>query len=384
MKKINIFNRNIDLPSYRHMPVSRGIVENRHTAEARCPGIAIAMTCPAGDFSSQGDEKHNVCDASFCIRKNQIPAFAGMTAKICGITMIVIAALFAVPAFADPTAQELLDQKTVTSKYYVDTTKQDKITTDDVLLGLDGKKEEIYVPALVTTDAKEDGGLAGYAFGIVGSGDLGALEWGMSELLSESVTDPDALVPTVRVVADAISDATATLSWGLYNTNATNAYSITFGDNTGIGGTADWPSADATKLIDGTALAQGLALKQNIIAAGTSGNVVTYTGTAGLVGSVAVASTETYNNQNQLTNGSNIANVQLVSTKQDKMTCAGYVPGHENDINYCWLYGDVQVAAAAAPSCIAKGDVCDPNNPNCCSGLSCYAPKGSLENICFE
>ena len=68
MKKINIFNRNIDLPSYRHMPVSRGIVENRHTAEARCPGIAIAMTCPAGDFSSQGDEKHNVCDASFCIR----------------------------------------------------------------------------------------------------------------------------------------------------------------------------------------------------------------------------------------------------------------------------------------------------------------------------
>ena len=57
MKKINIFNRNIDLPSYRHMSVSRGIVENRHTAEARCPGIAIAMTCPAGDFSSQSGEK---------------------------------------------------------------------------------------------------------------------------------------------------------------------------------------------------------------------------------------------------------------------------------------------------------------------------------------
>ena len=88
------------------------------------------------------------------------------------ITTSIIAAVFAMPAVADPTAQELLDQKTVTSKYYVDTTKQDKITTDDVLLGLDGKKEEIYIPALVTTDAKEDGGLAGYAFGIVGSGDV--------------------------------------------------------------------------------------------------------------------------------------------------------------------------------------------------------------------
>ena len=230
------------------------------------------------------------------------------------ITTSLIAALFAVPAFADPTAQELLDQKTVTSKYYVDTTKQDIIPTDDVLLGLDGKKEEIYVPALVTTDAKEDGGLAGYAFGIVGSGDLGDLEWGMSELLSESVTDPDALVPTVRVVADAISD--------------------------------------------------GLALKQNKIDAGISGNVVTYTGTAGQVGSANVASDALYSN-NTLYNGSDVANIAAVETKQDKMTCAGYLAGHENDEDYCWLYS----VAETRQTCTPNSQSCDPSNNTCCSGF---------------
>ena len=213
MRKINLFNRNTNLPSYRRKPVSRGIVENRHTAEARClgqakrglapqeifhcetmkninvcdasfcirknwipafagmtgkvrgvvenrhtaearcPGIAIAMTCPAGDFSSQGDEKHNVCDASFCIRKNWIPAFAGMTAKICGITMIVIAALFAVPAMA---THDEIDQKTVTSKYYVDqelATKQDKMTCAGYLAGHENDEDYcwLYNVAPVTT-----------------------------------------------------------------------------------------------------------------------------------------------------------------------------------------------------------------------------------------
>ena len=197
----------------------------------------------------------------------------------------------------------------------------------------------------------------------------------MSELLSESVADPDALVPTVSVVADAISDATATLSWGQYNTNATNAYSITFGDSVGLGSNNDWPSADATKLINGTALAKGLALKQNIIAAGTAGKVVTYTGTAGRVGSANVASDALYSN-NSLYNGSDIANIAAVETKQDKMTCAGYVSGHENDEDYCWLYS-VAETRTEAPSCRTKGQSCGGSNGDCCSGLSCSGPVGA-------
>ncbi len=73
------------------------------------------------------------------------------------------------------------------------------------------------------------------------------------------------------------------------------------------------------------------------INAGTAGNVVTYTGTAGTVGSVAVSSTEDYNQQNELTNGSNLANVQLVSTKQNKMACAGWDSETHTD-EHCWLW----------------------------------------------
>ena len=61
-------------------------------------------------------------------RDDKIPLFSGMTGKICGMTMIVIAALFiTLPSFATPTAT---DRKTVSSKAYVDTNvelKQPKI-----------------------------------------------------------------------------------------------------------------------------------------------------------------------------------------------------------------------------------------------------------------
>ena len=369
MKKINIFNRNIDLPSYRHMPVSRGIVENRHTAEARCPGQAKRGLAPQEIFHCETMKNINVCDASFCIRKNRIPAFAGMTA-------IIIAALFAVPAMA---TQDEIDQKTVTSKYYVDqelATKQNTITTDKILFH-DGKGKEtsIYVPAIVATNATGTA-LNGNTIGVLDyTASTQSVNGQNFDLTDYSDQKYDDFIPTVRAVAQALNriynyTTNYDLNFNSAETTATNNYSVSFSGQNG-----NWPQNDYDKFVKGPALADGLALKQNKIDAGTAGNVVTYTGTAGSVGSVAVASTETYNNQNQLTNGSNIANVQLVSTKQDKMTCAGYVPGHENDINYCWLYGDVQVAAAAAPSCVEVGSTCDQNNP-CCSGLSCMPSKG--------
>ena len=335
MKKINLFSRNTDSPSYRRMPVSRGIVENRHTAEARCPGIAIAMTCPAGDFSSQGDEKHNVCDASFCIRKNWIPAFAGMT-------MIVIAALFATPSFAEPTE---LDKKTVASKAYVDT-KQDKITTG--LVEFDDNPE-FMLPAITTYDSTS--GLVSNKIGILdyetiadGEGSLGAY----SDVNYEN-GEMDNFVPTVRAVANDLENiwsnmpsSWSALSWDVNNdnganrTNAINAYNSIFGNSTN-----QW-AGSSTDLINGQFLAKSLALKQNKIPAGTVGNVVTYTGTAGTVSSRGVyndPSSAYFDNPNindneLITVNAAAAIVDYVDARTPEITCAGVEPG----TNECWLW----------------------------------------------
>ena len=80
---------------------------------------------------------------------------------------------------------------------------------------------------------------------------------------------------------------------------------------------------------------------------GTTGTVVTYNGTNQQTGvqeftETAISGTATYDDNDQLTNGNNIANVSLVeteiATRQKKRTCAGYEPGHENEADYCWLW----------------------------------------------
>ena len=58
---------------------------------------------------------------------------------------------------------------------------------------------------------------------------------------------------------------------------------------------------------------------------------------------------------------------QELATKQDKMTCAGYVSGHENDDDYCWLYS-LEEPQAPAPSCLAGGEPCGGDDSLCCSG----------------
>jgi len=294
------------------------------------------------------------------------------------ITTSLIAAVVAMPAFADPTAQELLDQKTVTSKYYVDTTKQDKITTDKVLFFEDkNPSANVYVPALVLTNAAGTA-LNGNTVGVLDRGTLSSVfNTNLNSFYTAATYDN--FVPTVRAVATELSSIWTslnnTLSWTSTETSAVNAYDTDF--NKGM-----WPSDDSTKYITGSSLAYGLALKQNKIVAGKAGDVVTYTGTEGQVGSTAVSSAATYNGTT-LTNGNDIANIAAVETavaavetaKQDKMTCAGYVPGHENDIDYCWLYGDIQVAAAAAPTCVSENGACG-SGIICCSGLTCSDPNG--------
>ena len=287
------------------------------------------------------------------------------------ITTSLIAALFAVPAFADPTAQELLDQKTVTSKYYVDTTKQDIIPTDKVLLlEADGKDilEDIYVPALVLTNSAGTI-LNGNTVGMLDQGTLTSVfgSSSSSQIRNYTAATYDSFVPTVRAVANELSSIWTklidTLEWTSTETSAVNAYDTDFG-NKGM-----WPSTDETKYITGSSLAQGLALKQNIIAAGTSGNVVTYTGTAGQVGSVGVYNgSQAYNSS---TDSGKLATAGFVETKQEKLTCAGYLAGHENDDDYCWLYS-LESSQSAAPSCLAYGEGL-PKGADaslvCCSGV---------------
>ncbi len=386
MKKINLFNRNTNSPSYRRRPVSRGIVENRHTAEARCPGIAIAMTCPAGDFSSQGDEKHNVCDASFCIRKNWIPAFAGMT-------MIAIAALFATPSFAEPTE---LDKKTVASKAYVDT-KQDKITTGLVEFNDD---PDYMLPAITTYDSTS--GLVANKIGILDwqtADDVGGFLENFSYEGGGYGSEMDNYVPTVRAVAESLSDLLnvkqdkLSLLW----TSTTNPYNmasmggetidltttpgivdhryITAGgsqpltkksgaDNvilyingtktlaqyqtSNFGGTGDGATTNQN-YIKGALVSLELlkdvysALHneiQNATPTGTPGNVAMYDASTGALGDgVATYSGATAQNPYNATNdAAKIATAAAVETKQTKRVCAGYEPGHENAPDYCWLW----------------------------------------------
>ena len=256
------------------------------------------------------------------------------------ITTSLIAALFAVPAMA---TQEETDQKTVTSKYYVDqelATKQDTITTGLVDYTEPEDTIDYDLPALVSYDSTS--GLTGNKIGVLGYGQ-GGLNIGYAELgnLDDDAETAylDNLVPTVRAVA--------------------NEFSLTYDEINAIIG-------------DITTINTTIETKQNEIDAGTAGNVVTYTGTAGQVGSANVASDALYSN-NTLYNGSDVANIAAVETKQDKMTCAGYLAGHENDEDYCWLYS----VAETRTTCTAANQTCDPNNNTCCSGICMPGKTGN-------
>ena len=234
----------------------------------------------------------------------------------------LIAALFATPSFAAPTE---LDKKTVASKAYVDT-KQDIIETGLVDYYSIGDDETYQVPSLLSYDSTN--GLTGTQIGILNWGYISNDGW--NELTGSEM---DNFVPTVRAVANSLDR----LFWGGGEASAVNAYSTTFDpSSTHVDG--NWPYQGGTKLVTGRFLAYSLALKQNKIPAGTAGNVVTYSGTAGTVGSVATANAPTYNETTGvLENGTNIATIAAVDTRQKKMTCAGWDSETHTD-EHCWLW----------------------------------------------
>ncbi|MBQ6027723.1 MAG: hypothetical protein IJL21_04205 [Alphaproteobacteria bacterium] len=387
MKKINIFNRNTNSPSYRRMPVSRG-------------------------FNRGGG----------------IPLFSGMTA-------VIFALFVATPSFAEPTE---LDKKTVASKAYVDT-KQDIIETGSMTFNVPEAGSDYTVSNMLIFSGGN--GITGTQIGLIDSSDilaiyedLGVTDYDILDLRGSGVSDAtlSRLVPTVK----ALSDALTPLSWdSTKDTKAINAYYTTFGTDTN-----NW-AGNGADLINGRFLAKSLALKQNKIAksgyyyntsgtltaygnssatngwlhagvkgtglvtktategvvgerkifeatdvanyhatgltriqqdiqdisiptvgammtaianganaalpTGTTGTVVTYNGVNAETGvqeftETAISGTATYDDNDQLTNGNNIANVSLVeteiATRQKKRTCAGYEPGHENEADYCWLW----------------------------------------------
>ena len=236
----------------------RGIVENRHTAEARCPGQAKRGLALQEIFHCETMKNINVCDAvtAPAIRRaGWVPAFAGMT-------IIVIAALFATPSFAEPTE---LDKKTVASKAYVDT-KQDIIETDLVSYYSIADAETRQVPSLVSYDSTN--GLNGNQIGILDYENIYNDGWrGLTG------SEMDNFVPTVR----AVSNAVAQLNWYDSNSNALNAYREAF---TNDGANNTWVG-NGEYLINGRFLAKSLALKQNKIAKSgyyynTSGTLTAY------------------------------------------------------------------------------------------------------------
>ena len=256
MKKINLFNRNTNLPSYRGAGPSKNVPSFRGNAESpRC------------------------CRELVCGKTDGIPLFSGMTA-------VIFALFIATPSFAEPTE---LDKKTVASKAYVDT-KQDIIQTGNILFYDDvGTENDLYVPGLVAYDSST-GSLKGNQIGILDQETI-ADDEGRLYMYSDVNYDNgemDNFVPTVRAVADDLQHIWenmpfwTTLSWVLNNdnganrTNAINAYSTTFANN----GTNTWAES-STNLINGQFLANSLALKQNKISKSgyyynTSGTLTAY------------------------------------------------------------------------------------------------------------
>ncbi len=120
----------------------------------------------------------------------------------------------------------------------------------------------------------------------------------------------DISIPTVGAMMAAIANSVVSLPTGTagnvvtYNSNGAIGGSVATYD----GSTTYNASTDAGKI----ATAAAVETKQTQIPAGTAGNIVTYTGTAGSVGSVATAGAPTYDNSGELTNDTSIPTMGAV------------------------------------------------------------------------
>ena len=156
--------------------------------------------------------------------------------------------------------------------------KQNKITTGNIMFydDPDGTEGDLYVPGLVAYDPQTSA-LSGNKIGILDQetiaddeGSLGSYSDGNGNYENGEM---DNYVPTVRAVAEALQNIWSSmpsqwtaLTWDSAETTSTNAYETKFVGDTGATAYA-WPSADKTKLINTAALANALALKQNILPA---------------------------------------------------------------------------------------------------------------------
>ena len=358
MKKINLLNKTISHLSsgYGFSPFhGKGVRRNRRGGMGITPsplsptkflkfcGTRFGATPSWKEGERKVPSYRRTPVSSGFNRGGGIPLFSGMTA-------VIFSLFIATPSFAEPTE---LDKKTVASKAYVDT-KQDIIETE--LVDYHDAEEDVdyTVPALVSygTGTNNADGVLGNKIGILGSdqnwGGLGS--WEFLDLFDDSeAAYLDNFVPTVRAVAEKLQNVWdympnpwQALSWsvngdnGANRTNAINAYNTTFGT-----GTNNW-AGNSGDLINGQFLANSLALKQNKIPAGTAGNVVTYSGTAGTVLSRGVYNNPSsvyfdnpnINDNELITVNAAAAIVDYVDARTPEITCAGVEPG----TNECWLW----------------------------------------------
>ena len=177
--------------------------------------------------------------------------------------LVLLSLIITIPAFAtdpDPAAQ-----KTVASKAYVDT-KQDIIETG--LVEFNGNPE-FMLPAITTYDSTS--GLVSNKIGILDQETIADDDGGLLMYHDDNYEngEMDNFVPTVRAVAnalrnieDSMPDGWTALTWDSAETTSTNAYETKFVGDTGATAQS-WPAIDKDKLVDGSALANALALKQN-------------------------------------------------------------------------------------------------------------------------
>ena len=207
--------------------------------------------------------------------------------KLILLTVLLFMATLPGVSFADTVA----DRKIVVSKAYVDTTKQNKITTGNILLD-SFDSTNVYVPGLVAYDSST-GSLKGNQIGILDQSTLDSVEFSLDDFYTR-----DDLVPTVAAVSTLANQITSSMPnpWSALTWDSTtmpsaiNTYGVNF-DSTSTHVNGNWPYQHETKLVIGKTFANGLALKQNKIPATLDSSyhsVLTDSDTDGEVGKIQI------------------------------------------------------------------------------------------------
>ena len=288
----------------------------------------------------------------------------------------IIAAISATNAFA-------VGENTVTSKSYVDAQdalKQDAITTGMVTIS-DPRGATATLPSLVSYDSTN--GLTGNTIGILSSDIVGENNhWWVNALYWS-----DNAVPTMQLMHQYSADVDEEMSLrqyvipasGYQGLNGDGAYNTSAADNslswlnsvvkgTGlvtrtstdgqIGERKIFEASDVSgyhaqaltqneKDIQDISIptvgAMMSAISSGVTAAaptGTPNTVANYDANGALGSGIATANAPSYNN-GSLTNGTSIATIAAVDTREAKMTCAGWpesvAVADRTDAN-CWLW----------------------------------------------